>query len=307
MTTQRDDATQPGLDEPRPEGLLPTVIYENVSDEEIALENEALSEGDAPEAEAPVVEEAASELEAPAEPQQEEAPVEQPSQAQGVEQPPVAAEQEPEPEPRVFTQDEVAKMQSAWYKQIEQEKQRAQEAAEKIAAYDLDAKVEAELRQQEQQYVAEYGQDGARNIVRNESNIRMVRQAHEAQRQAAQMQEQQKTAAEQAELQAKNTVAQQLMQQHSLSADDYGILLNTTDPNAMVQLASRLAANQQAVVREQKKQIVPPETPATRLEGGPSGDGAETEQNKTDRISSKPAYQWSREEAEHMRRLSYGG
>lgn len=238
-------------------------------------------------------------------------PSESPQQA---EQQPQEPAEEPQPESTVFTEEQVrereaaakAAVQAAKDKELAERDRRLAELEKRVQSFDLDKEVEAELRRQEARLEPQYGSEEARRIVRSQDNVDTVRQGREAQLQLKQAEAQQRIYAEQQEQYAKATVAQQFMQQYNVSGDDLEVLMATTTPQAMEQVAKRLgSANvQRSEKSAQTKEAVPRETPETALENGRSTTQAPTnEDDRVDQLLNTKTYdQMSDEEYELVTR-----
>lgn len=223
-----------------------------------------------------------SQIQAPAKPE-----VEQPSTTQ--------------PQERLFTQAEISKMQSAWMKEIQAAKFEAQKARE---TYEFNTAVEDQLRQQEEQYAAQYGEDEARKAVRNQQNVAKVRADVEMQQENKRLREQMTQQQSSVEQQAKQIVAGQVMQQFGLQQTDYEIIMSASTPQAMALLGQRLGQQQtqQRQQRDGQRARVPAETRNTSLETGRStGAAPESWEQKLNRIRQKPSWQWTDDEIRFMR------
>lgn len=290
MVSQQIDESPQGL-QPSAGGLPEFRILDSTSTEQLELESEL--DVEAGQVEIEDVDGADAEREEAPRRGVAEAPVEQ-----------AAVRETPAPAVRTFSQDEVAKMQSAWMRQIQQSERDRVAAEEDRDRFNLDAEVESRLRQQEAQLAAQYGEEDARKIARSPDNVDAVRNertlSQENGRLRAAFASQQVTQ----EQQAKGIVAQQLMSQHGLQTDDYGLLLETTSVQGMQSLARRLSnqtlANRQQ--RQEKLARVPAETRETALETGHSNGAApESFERRLTRIRQKPSYEWTDSEYEFMR------
>lgn len=292
MVTQPVEPDTSAL-EPAGDGL-DFEITDSTSPEQRALEAKALAEADEDSGEVPQPE---------AEQAPEAAPAETPAPSAQTPSPEPTPEPTPEPKPvRTYSQEEVSKMQSAWMRQIQTQQQAARAAQEQLEKFNLDATVEAALRQQERELTPEYGAEDARKIVRAPANAQAVREAAELKQQVAREKAERESQSQQQEQQAKLIVAGQLMQQHSLPPEDFDLLISAADPNGMVRLAQRLAKQAQAQQQQDIKARVPRETAATKPENGASpGSGPLNHDQMLARVRQKPMKDWTDAEHNFMR------
>ncbi len=220
-------------------------------------------------------------------------PAIEPLDQSAVQQPNVQAE------PRTYSQDEFEKMQSSFGKQVAEAQRAAQEAAEKLDAYDVSAEVEARVRQHEAQLVPLIGQEEASKIARNPEQVRQTTEAITAQRQLQQVQIAMEAQGKQTEEFARMQVVQLLAREYSLTPEQSQSLLVSNSPEGMEILAKQFAPN--------NSNSVPPETQATQLGVGRSSTAAPPNQQRiTQSAMNKPATQWSDSEYEALRRAAWG-
>ena len=210
-------------------------------------------------------------------------------------------ETQPKPEQRggrTYSQEEVSKMQAAWARQVQQARRNAEQADRQLKQFNLDASVEAAMRQQEQQLSSRMTPEQAREAVRSPQNAQLVRRALVSQHALLVAEAGRRHAADQQEKQAKYIVAQTLMRQHGVPEEDFATLSSAPTPSAMVQLARRLGGNSGEAMLSR----VPPETPETELENGYyAGPAPENESRRLGRIRSKPSWEWTDADLRFMR------
>lgn len=240
-----------------------------------------------------------------------EEPVETPkpeSEPQGVQpEPQAGAEPEPEPQaepeqqPRVYTAEEVAKMQSAYDRQVAEQQRLAREAQAQLDARQMEVDIEATIRRQEAQLAQEVGAERAAQIARDPQNVALIRTAQEAQQKAARLESQitEQNAAQ--ERQAQAIWAQQLQRQYALTQEDTVALMEIPSPQGMESWAQRLSTRTEQT-KAAIQQKVPPEKPETLPSNGRSdGAGSESVQQALDRINALPAQEWTDRDWEFMR------
>lgn len=216
------------------------------------------------------------------------------------------ASEQPEPvQPvRTFSQQEVSKMQASWMRQIREQQEAAKQARAEMDRLNLEAEVEARLRQQEAALVPQYGEEDARAMVRAQSNVGEVREQIELRHENERLKRSAQDTEQLNEQNAKSIIAQQLMGEYGLSTEDYQFLLSTGSPQAMVSLAQRLGT--QAVVNRQKTQQrmnrVPAENQRTAVENGrSSASSVENAERRLARLRATPSYEWSDADYDFMR------
>lgn len=312
MTTERQPAPQE-LDAPA-DGLDQAVypdyigeITDNTSEEQRAIEAQALSEldgedgpGEAPEPES----------EAPAAPQAiSQTPPVEPS-----DELPAAAEP---PKPRLEDSPEWRKAQASWQKQIDAERNRRLAAEKERDQFNLEAEVETRLRSQEQRFAAQYSEEDARRIARDPENVRSVRAAVEGERAAERVKQlEQQTYVSQRQ-QILHGFVDQSVKDLGLDAEQGEALLSLITPAALSdgdtayqtglaieRMAAQLSKlrNTQAAAQKERQARVPAETAATRPENGSSpGDAPESYERRLARIRQKPSWEWTDDDLKFMR------
>lgn len=208
------------------------------------------------------------------------------------------------PTPRVYTDEQVRQMQSSWDRQIAQERQRAAASEKRLQEFDLNASVEALLRQQEATLEPQLGADAARATVRTPENERQVREQISERQELRALRERERTTAAEAETQAAVVTAQLFTQRYGVSADDVELLLTAPTPVQMEKLAQRLGTKAKATTSAEtaRRGQVPVETSRTQLESGMSGTSApESIDRMAERLNNVPSYEWTAREREFMR------
>jgi len=293
MVTQPQETSSENLSQGIPDLQDEPTIVDDTSPEQIELERQLDIEAG--------VEVAEQEPVTP-EPEPESEPA-------GVQEEPVAgAQPEPEPQaepevqqPRVYTPEEVAKMQSAYDRQIAEQQRITQEAQDQLSARQMEVDIEATIRRQEAQLAQEVGAERASQIARDPQNVALIRTAQESQQKAARLEAQITEQNANAERQAQAMWAQQLQREHELSQEDAVALMEIPTPQGMQAWAERLSTKT-ATTKAALQKKVPPEKPETLPSNGRSdGAGSETEQQALDRINSLPASDWSAKDMEFMR------
>lgn len=307
MTTERQQPTQE-LDEPA-DGLDQFEITDNTSDEQRALEAQALSELDGDDE--------------PGEVPQAEQESEAPPEAQPVSQTPPEPEAEPTPEPEPTPQPRLEdspqwkKAQASWQKQIDAERNQRLEAQKKLDAFNLETEVEARLRRQEAKLEPTYGADDAKRIARDPDYVAQVRAAVEGENAVKQAQETQKQSLVYTRQNILHGYVDNVVKGYGLDAEDGEALLSLITPAALndgdaatqvgiaiQNMSARLAKqrNSQAAAQKAVRDRVPAETPATRPETGRSpGDAPESNERKLARIRQKPSWEWTEDDLKFMR------
>ena len=210
----------------------------------------------------------------------------------------------PAPTPRTNSEEQVRQMQSSWDRQIAQERQRAQEASKRLQEFDLNASVEAHLRQQERQLEPSIGAEEARKVVRSPENERQAREVVGAQQENRVLKEQSRAAGAEQEFNAMVVTAQLFSQRYGVPAEDAELLLSAPTPVHMEKLAKKLGSKAVATTEATKtvRGQVPVETPQTKLESGMSGTGApESIDRMAERLNTVPSWEWTEREREFMR------
>lgn len=309
MTTERQEASQAPELAPQADGL-DFEIEDSTPPEVVEAERRFLAGESQPaeEAEQPEVE---SEVQTP----EEEAPPE----PQAVSPTPVEPEPQPEqPAARTYSEEEWRKAQGSWQRQIDEARKREQEAQQRLSEFDLNAQVEATLRRQEQQLEQQVGVEEARRQVRSYENEQNVRQGVQNAQRVKQLEAQVQQSNQQwfhttlgsfiqdraQKLNLSPRQAERLMSlvgQHS-TRDEQGF---AATGNAIASMADEFAElnKSSSQARQQRRDRVPPETPATQLETGQStGPGRNTVDQEMDRIMDKPTWQWTDQELDFFRK-----
>jgi hypothetical protein len=189
-------------------------------------------------------------------------------------------------------------MQAAWARQVQEARRNAEQAGQRLQQFNLDAAVEATLRQQEKQLASRMSPEQAQQLARSPQNAQLIRHTLASQHALLMAEAGRRYAARQQEKQAKFIVARTLAQQNGVPADDFELLSSAPTPSAMVQLARRLGGRSGQALRSR----VPAETPQTELENGYyAGPAPENPSRRLDRIRSKPSWEWSDADLRYMR------
>lgn len=234
---------------------------------------------------------------------------------------PVAESQEtepPEPPQRVRSEEEWRKMQSAYDRQIAEQNKRLRDLEERAQRQQVETQVEAELQRQEQQLAQSVGTEEARRLVRDKTNQDAVREALQARVELETMRTERNQYQQQSRVSVMQNWVGQLKSQYSLTDDDVSVLASTVNPailqndeafvqtgEALGRLAQRLGntSKQRTVATEERKNLVPRETPETALESGQSISHAPpNDEARAQAIMDKPGWEWTDEEAKFMRR-----
>ncbi len=323
MVQEPDTLSQASSNEPLDADGLPPVEIEDTTDPGVIRQEETFFDsGDAtaqdvePTPGVPAEEPGTDETPAPT--------AEQGTQTEPPPAPPVEQEtpqSEPVPETRTYSQDEVAKIQSAYDRQVAEQNKRLQELERNYQRQQVDNQVEAELQRQEQQLTQQVGAEEARRIVRDSSNQEAVREALQARAELETVRQERNQFEQQSRMAVMNNWIANLQSQHNLSADDVGTLQSLaanpailSDDNAFVQtgeamagLAARLGATaeQRAVASSERKNLVPRETPETALESGQSiAQAPPNDDAQMAAIMDKPSWEWTDAEADLVNRRS---
>lgn len=225
-----------------------------------------------------------------------------------------------EPQRRTFSEEEWRKMQSSYDRQVAELTKKQQALERQYQEQQVSNQVEAELRRQEQSLAQTVGAEEASRLVRDQNNVNSVRDAYQARSELEQLRNERNQYASQSRMATMNNWITSLKQQHSLSDADVqtlqGLAATATgaDDNAYVQtgemigqLAARLAASgqQRSVASEERRKLVPRETPETALESGQSvSRRATTEADLRASARTKMPVDWSPEEHAAMRRIA---
>lgn len=274
----------------RIEELDDAPIIDETSDEQVAIEKQVMEgkSADAPKPEP---------VELKAEPKAE--PV---AAAPAPVSPPITQTPTPQPEvpkARIYTEEEVRRMQSSWDRQIAEARKAAQEHQARLQQYDTEAQVEAHLRAQERQLEASLGAEEAKRLVRTPENAAQVKKNLQNEQQVRALQERERALEQEQELQAKVITARLLAQEHGVSADRMKLLLAVNDPDQMAELARFLG---QPAPKPSPAAQVPPETHKTRLESpDASGGQIENADRRLSRLNMTPASNWTDADWEFMR------
>lgn len=263
-------------------------IIDETPPEQVAIEEKVMA-GEPVQPPAAPVEEAPAAEAPPAEAPAPQAPVQAPPE---------------KPAARTFTEDQVRQMQSRWDKQIADERKRAAEASRRLQEFDLNAGVEAHLRQQERQLEPGIGAEEARKVIRTPENERQVREALGAQQKARVLEEQVRSMEAEQEFSARVVTARLFTQQYGVPAEDVEVLLAAPTPAHMERLAQRLGSRK-AATTEAKQAVrgqVPVETEKTKLESGVvTAASPESFERMVERLNVTPSWEWSARDREFMR------
>lgn len=274
------------------DGLGDVEIIDETSPEQLARER----------AKAPVEDESDSDEDKPDQPEAQAPEDETPPQSEEQPESPPEAQQ---PQPRTYTQEEFQKAQAAWTRQI-------QEREEQLQKFNMDAAVEAQIRNLEKQWAPQLGEDEARAQARDPRVKQELEKRYvanqELQQLKARVAHQDFREATQEAVMGMAGWLKQLKAEHHLTDTDLREMAEYIpdatyeDERTYTQMGVRL--KKMAMQREKlrKSQRVPPETERTRLESGhPSGNGRETAAQRIERLNFTPIEEWSEADEQFMR------
>lgn len=305
MVTKQEDTSQQNLQDG--DGGLPEFnIQDSTPSEQLEIEAELDSELEqSPEQQEQATEQTTEQVETGA-----EQGVQPESQPGASEEPSTQVETPEQPQTRTYSDEEVRKIQAAKDAEVARANAELQQLREAEAQRRIEQSTESALVDQEAQLASSIGAEEARRLVRTRQNVAAVKQGQEAIQRAGQLQQQNAEILQQQEVFAKQTVAQQMVNQYGLQAEDLDLLTGTANPAAMQNLAKRLSTYtlQQRKDQQAQRQRVPAETQDTQLTNGHStGAASETPEQALKRISAMPGYEWSEADAKFMRDGPPGG
>jgi len=274
---------------PPPEDMADDALIEDTTTPEVLAQEAAVLAGTAPDAvevpEAPAAE-------APAEP----AP---PPPAE-----PSAPETPPAPQPRTYSEAEVRQMQATARGRVEAERKQADAVRQRLAALDLDARVEAHVRTEEQRLAQTMGADEARAYARSPERLQQVRGHFTAEQRLQEIEAQRTNDLFEREVGAMVQTAMMFQQRYNVADEDMEVLMATTTPQAMEKAAKRLGsvkAEAAKAVAERRAQV-PAETKQTSLESGISSSSSpESDEARLERINRTPSWEWSDADFKYMK------
>ena len=274
---------------PPPEDMADEALIEDTTTPEVLAQEAAVLAGTAPDAvevpEAPAAE-------APAEP----AP---PPPAE-----PSAPETPPAPQPRTYSEAEVRQMQATARGRVEAERKQADAVRQRLAALDLDARVEAHVRTEEQRLAQTMGADEARAYARSPERLQQVRGHFTAEQRLQEIEAQRTNDLFEREVGAMVQTAMMFQQRYNVADEDMEVLMATTTPQAMEKAAKRLGsvkAEAAKAVAERRAQV-PAETKQTSLESGISSSSSpESDEARLERINRTPSWEWSDADFKYMK------
>lgn len=224
------------------------------------------------------------------------------------------------PQQRTYTQEEWAKRQSAYDRQMAEQAARLKEIEAAQQKQAVENQIEAELRRQETSLAPTVGTEEAQRLARDPNNVNAVREALQARSELETVRQERNQYATQSKMAVMNNWLGTLKQAHGLDDADVQslqTLVNDTvinDDAAFVQtgeamglLAQRLAATagKRAVASSERKNLVPRETSETALESGQSISHAPpNEDSEAAAIMDKPSWEWTDADADLIRRRS---
>ena len=217
---------------------------------------------------------------------------------------PTATESPPAPQPRTYSEAEVRQMQATARGRVEAERKQADEARRRLAALDLDARVEAHVRTEEQRLAQTMGTDEARAFARSPERLQQVRGHFTAEQRLGEIEAQRTNDAFEREVGAMVQTAMLFQQRYNVAEEDMEVLLATTTPVAMEKAAKRLGRQKAADARAvaDRRALVPAETKATSLESGISGSSSpESDEARLERINRTPSWEWSDADYKYMK------
>ena len=274
---------------PPAEDMADDALIEDTTTPEVLAQEAAVLAGTAPDAvevpEAPAAE-------APAEP----AP---PPPAE-----PSAPETPPAPQPRTYSEAEVRQMQATARGRVEAERKQADAVRQRLAALDLDARVEAHVRTEEQRLAQTMGADEARAYARSPERLQQVRGHFTAEQRLQEIEAQRTNDLFEREVGAMVQTAMMFQQRYNVADEDMEVLMATTTPQAMEKAAKRLGsvkAEAAKAVAERRAQV-PAETKQTSLESGISSSSSpESDEARLERINRTPSWEWSDADFKYMK------
>ena len=274
---------------PPAEDMADEALIEDTTTPEVLAQEAAVLAGTAPDAvevpEAPAAE-------APAEP----AP---PPPAE-----PSAPETPPAPQPRTYSEAEVRQMQATARGRVEAERKQADAVRQRLAALDLDARVEAHVRTEEQRLAQTMGADEARAYARSPERLQQVRGHFTAEQRLQEIEAQRTNDLFEREVGAMVQTAMMFQQRYNVADEDMEVLMATTTPQAMEKAAKRLGsvkAEAAKAVAERRAQV-PAETKQTSLESGISSSSSpESDEARLERINRTPSWEWSDADFKYMK------
>mgnify|MGYP001608542902 CR=1 FL=1 len=206
--------------------------------------------------------------------------------------------------PRTYTAEEVRRIQAADRGRIEAARKQAEDAQRRLGEMNLDAQVEAYLRQEEQKLAPTMGEDEARAFTRSPDRTKQVRDHYNAQQQLREIEAQRTNDNFEREVGAMVQTALMFQTKYNVAQDDMEVLMATTTPAAMEKAARRLsrASAEKAKAAADLKAQVPPESKSTSLETGVSGTSApESEDTRIERLNMTPSWEWTPGDVKFMR------
>ena len=217
---------------------------------------------------------------------------------------PSAPETPPAPQPRTYSEAEVRQMQATARGRVEAERKQADAVRQRLAALDLDARVEAHVRTEEQRLAQTMGADEARAYARSPERLQQVRGHFTAEQRLQEIEAQRTNDLFEREVGAMVQTAMMFQQRYNVADEDMEVLMATTTPQAMEKAAKRLGsvkAEAAKAVAERRAQV-PAETKQTSLESGISSSSSpESDEARLERINRTPSWEWSDADFKYMK------